>query len=89
MPGEIAKTQLEGPVLLGTAKTPARGNVKMKAKANNNKKSLSTNKQNLTVSTTNLTVMTDHLKSRKFTQPKPRRRQETGEESLELKSVLL
>ena len=89
MPGEIAKTQLEGPVLLGTAKTPARGNVKMKAKANNNKKSLSTNKQNLTVSTTNLTVMIDHLKSRKFTQPKPRRRQETGEESLELKSVLL
>ena len=89
MPGEIAKTQLEGPVLLGTAKTPARGHVKMKAKANNNKKSLSTNKQNLTVSTTNLTVMTDHLKSRKFTQPKPRRRQETGEESLELKSVLL
>lgn len=62
----------------------------MKAKANNNnEKSLSTNKQNMTISITNLTVMFDHLKSSKFTQPKPRRRQETGEESLELKSVLL
>ena len=61
----------------------------MKARANNNKKSLSTNKQNLTVSTTNLTVTFGHLKSIKFTQPKPRRRQETGEKSLELKSVLL
>ena len=62
----------------------------MKAKANNNnKKPLRTNKQNLRVSITNITVMFDHLKSRKFTQPEPRRRQQTGEESLELKSVLL
>lgn len=38
---------------------------------------------------TNSIVTFDHLKSRRrFTQPKPRRRQETGEERVELKSVL-